>query len=366
MTMPKSHLAQSALLLLLILLNPLAGHAADVLSELFDKADSKVLSVTAYDQGGARLAQGSGFVIDKKGVVVTNYSTVARADLVELKSSNGEVRYASAVVNVNEEWDVALVQTKRFKGSLALAKPDAAKPGLEIYAMGSPQGFNNTISQGNIMGLLNYAGRSDLIQINNQLDSGAIGGPVLTEDGKVLGVAKSTVQNRRRIFFAVPGDVIKDLLATRGDGPDRDLVISTEKAKQALLLVRNMRANIESQCMEDDIAIIDHVIGNAIASGAGIYNAGHHLGCYRIYEGAGYKILYSLRERCDGATSFLSRALTRASETRNKGRYESVPGNQAWIMRHAFDALMGQRPDRAEPDEDSQVLSPDLSEEEAE
>ena len=366
MTMPKSPKVQSALLMFFMMFSASVASADDVLSRLFDKADSKVVSVTSYDQGGVRLSQSSGFVVDKKGIVVTNFSSVSRAALVELKTSDGEVRYASAVLNADENWDVALVQTKRFKGALTIAKPGEAKPGLEIYAMGSPQGVNNTISQGNIMGLLTYAGRSDLIQINNQLDSGAVGGPILTEGGKVLGVAKSTVQNRRRIFFAVPGEVITDLLATKGDGPDRDLVISTEKAKQALLLVRNMRTNIEAQCMQDDIAIIDHVIGNAIASGAGIYNAGHHLGCYRIYEGAGYKILYSLRDRCDGAASFLSKALSRASETRDKGRYESVPGNQAWIMRHAFDALLGQRADRTQAEESGQALSPEFPEEEAE
>lgn len=350
------------LLAFVVLASAVAANA-DVLSDLFDRANSKVFSITSYDAQGAPLSRASGFVVDKKGIIVTNYSTVARAALIELKSPDEteEVRYASALLNHNEQWDVALLKTKRFKGkALELTSSKDAKPGMEVFAIGSPQGFNNTISQGNVEGLLNYAGRSDLIQITNVVDPGAVGGPVLTKEGKVLGVAKSVPRNRRPFHFAVPGQVVKELLDNAGGDPERDLVASTREVREMLAVLRNIRTEIERECTEDDVDIIDHVISNAIASGAGIYNAGHHMGCYRIYEGAGYKILYSLQNRCEKATSLLSSALTKASDTKDAGRYETVAAAQAWTMRHAFDALLGQRPDRVEPADPAE--GPDLEE----
>ncbi len=100
---------------------------------------------------------------------------------------------------------------------------------------------------------------------------------------------------------------------------------------------------MEQECKAEDLAMIDFIINAAITTGAGIYNAGHHLGCYKIYEGAGFQILYRLEDRCPKASDFMMRALQEASTTRNPGQYSSVAGNQAWIMRVAFDSMSGAR-----------------------
>lgn len=84
-----------------------------------------------------------------------------------------------------------------------------------------------------------------------------------------------------------------------------------------------------------ELATVDEVIGQAISIGAPIYNAGSPLGCYRIYEGTAYKLLYLLQDRCPDVTALLRGGLARA-ET-NSGVVD-----KAWTMRRTFDTILGQ------------------------
>ncbi len=83
-----------------------------------------------------------------------------------------------------------------------------------------------------------------------------------------------------------------------------------------------------------DVGMIDEVLAQAIAIGAPIFNAGSPLGCYRIYEGAAYKLLYLLGDDCPDASAVLRAGLARAEE-------ESGHVQQAWMMRRIFDTLLG-------------------------
>lgn len=93
------------------------------------------------------------------------------------------------------------------------------------------------------------------------------------------------------------------------------------------------RAELASSCPE--LARVDTVIGEAISIGAPIYNAGSPLGCYRIYEGAAYKLLFQLEDRCAAVRSVLLSGLSEA-------RADVNAIARAWTMRRAFDALLGE------------------------
>jgi len=87
------------------------------------------------------------------------------------------------------------------------------------------------------------------------------------------------------------------------------------------------------------IVAMDQAIEAAISIGAPIYNAGSPLGCYRIYEGAAFKILYQLGDACPDAAAVLRAGLARAES-------DSAVGQKAWTLRRTFDALQG-RPTRS-------------------
>ena len=80
---------------------------------------------------------------------------------------------------------------------------------------------------------------------------------------------------------------------------------------------------------------VNSIIQEAISIGAPTYNKGNYLGCYRIYEGASYKILYQHGAVCVGVSKILKIALEKSY-----GNYSD--SDKAWIMRMAFDEILGE------------------------
>ena len=87
---------------------------------------------------------------------------------------------------------------------------------------------------------------------------------------------------------------------------------------------------------------VEKIITDAIAIGAPVYNSGYHLECYRIYEWAGYKILYEYGKVCKDVEKILKTAIDKSH-----GDYSDL--EKAWIMRAAFDKIMGVPTQTAEP-----------------
>ena len=79
---------------------------------------------------------------------------------------------------------------------------------------------------------------------------------------------------------------------------------------------------------------VDTIIFEAIDIGAPTYNEGNYMGCYRIYEGASYKIIYMYGQQCSRVNDILKTALEKSY-----GNYSS--SEKAWIMRTAFDQILG-------------------------
>ncbi len=82
------------------------------------------------------------------------------------------------------------------------------------------------------------------------------------------------------------------------------------------------------------IEAVEQIISEAISVGAPTYNQGNHIGCYRVYEGAAYKILYKYGSKCKDVKNTLEDALEKSY-----GDYSA--SEKAWIMRMAFDKILG-------------------------
>ena len=91
--------------------------------------------------------------------------------------------------------------------------------------------------------------------------------------------------------------------------------------------------NLSIKCEKTDS--VNNIILEAINIGAPTYNAGNYLGCYRIYEGASYKILYQYANSCIRVSQILKDALQRSC-----GNFSA--SDKAWIMRGAFDEILGE------------------------
>jgi hypothetical protein len=94
----------------------------------------------------------------------------------------------------------------------------------------------------------------------------------------------------------------------------------------------NVFPGISKDCPKT--AEINAIIDDAISIGAPTYNQGNHLGCYKIYEGAAYKIIHLYGSKCKDITMLLNYALDKSHES-----YTDT--EKAWIMRLAFDKILG-------------------------
>ena len=91
---------------------------------------------------------------------------------------------------------------------------------------------------------------------------------------------------------------------------------------------------------------IEKIINQAISLGAPIYNEGLHMACYRIYEWAGYKILYVYGKDCPEVEKLLRTAI-------EKSHGDLSDTEKAWLMRMAFDKILGVQTQTGKPEKDT-------------
>lgn len=150
---------------------------------------------------------GSGFIISKDGYALTNAHVVGNEKEVDVRFYNGFSSTAS-VIRLDEDLDVALL--KIDLGGLKAAPIDVdytVRLGEDVSTIGTPvaQQLEFTLSKGIISGKRNFEDFS-LIQMNMNVNPGNSGGPLFTNDGKVIGIIKSKIVGNaiEGIGFAIP------------------------------------------------------------------------------------------------------------------------------------------------------------------
>jgi serine protease Do len=167
--------------------------------------------ITTYDQNWHPLSQGSGFVIGNTGYVVTNSHVIGNASNWKFEI-DGKTYFTS--------WYVFNDQTSDLYGFMAdadaktgVANPNAnfkyiglnfdlPEVGDKVYAIGSPQGLENTISDGIVSGIRKSNGMT-YIQHTANTDHGSSGGVLLNEYGQVIGITSSGFDGTN-LDFAIP------------------------------------------------------------------------------------------------------------------------------------------------------------------
>ncbi len=150
---------------------------------------------------------GSGFIIEK-GKVITNYHVIEKSSFgyVTLNDRNKKYRI-DAVLKVDKVNDLALLSVPSLLGASLELNYEDPEVGEKIYVIGNPQGLSGTISEGIISGIRAFKNRR-LIQITAPISPGSSGGPVITNDGKVIGVAVSAIETGQNLNFAIPSSFI--------------------------------------------------------------------------------------------------------------------------------------------------------------
>jgi S1-C subfamily serine protease len=158
---------------------------------------------------------GSGFVVDAQGLIVTNNHVVEGAPAIAIRLKSGE-RVSASVVRVDAANDLALLRADLPAGTPAVQLGDSERVtvGETAIAIGSPFGFEQTVTQG-IVSALGRTSRQ-LIQTDAPINPGNSGGPLFNAAGEVIGVntlIESPVRGSVGVGFAVPINRVKAFLA---------------------------------------------------------------------------------------------------------------------------------------------------------
>lgn len=168
--------------------------------DIFQAASGAVTLITVFDDEGHQRGLGSGFVVSSDGTAVTNYHVIRGASKATAKFSDGLESDVSGVVAYDADHDVAVIKLATPpKTVLQLGDSDDTKVGESVVAIGSPLGFQNTLSQGIVSGV-----RNGVVQMSAPISPGSSGGPVLDSYGKVVGVSVAFVRGGEDLNFAVP------------------------------------------------------------------------------------------------------------------------------------------------------------------
>jgi S1-C subfamily serine protease len=138
---------------------------------------------------------GSGFFITSGGVAVINYHVIKDAISMKIHTTDGSVYDIEKILGYSADADIALIKVDKPGGGsfpyLRMADPHSLRAAQRIYCIGSPLGYENTISDGLVSGTIRQYAQvfnEELIQISASISNGSGGGAVINESGDVFGI----------------------------------------------------------------------------------------------------------------------------------------------------------------------------------
>lgn len=155
---------------------------------------------------------GSGFLYKKGGYVITNAHVVQGEVDVKVRNSNGQ-ESAAKVIGISDKYDIALLYVKDYANADPLAlESKESSVGLEVIALGTPRGYENSASIGYITGIGRDKEHKNFIykkiyQVDAQVDQGSSGGPLVdSKTGRVVGINSllQTSETATNFAFSIP------------------------------------------------------------------------------------------------------------------------------------------------------------------
>lgn len=190
-------------------------HPPTSLAPLVKAVRPGVVNISTRNEGTSR-SLGSGFVINADGYVVTNNHVVERAQRILVRLADGR-EFAAQVVGRDPSTDLALLRLEGAKGipTVTLGDSDQLEIGDWVVAIGNPFGLDTSVTHGLISARERVIGMGpfdDFIQTNALINPGNSGGPLFDMHGDVVGVTTAIMSQGQGIGFAVPINLVKDLL----------------------------------------------------------------------------------------------------------------------------------------------------------
>ncbi|MGE7602875.1 S1C family serine protease [Peribacillus sp. NPDC097675] len=179
-------------------------------TQIIEESQKKVFTIFAGN------SQGSGFLINDKGDVLTNAHVVEGYLEASIKDKSG-TEFNGKVIGYSNDTDVAVIRVPKLAGEkpIDVEKTGGAKIGQEVVALGSPLGLENTATLGTITGidrsfLIGERSYDNIYQMSAHIAPGSSGGPLVSiETGRAVAINSARLIADESVGFSIP---IKDIL----------------------------------------------------------------------------------------------------------------------------------------------------------
>jgi hypothetical protein len=159
---------------------------------------------------------GSGFIVDSRGVIVTNYHVINGAFIGVARLLDGSVHEILGVIAVDPKRDLAVLKvTGENLPTVRLGNSDTIEVGEDVVAIGNPKGYENTVSKGIISSVKKFAEDFKMLGTDASISEGSSGGPLFNSRGDVIGITTLSVEGGQNLNFAVPINYVKPLLTSK-------------------------------------------------------------------------------------------------------------------------------------------------------
>ncbi len=226
--------------------------------------------------------QGSGFITQKNGIVLTNAHVVSGADRVTVTLKDGR-QFEGVVKGTDEVTDLAVVKIDAPGEELPVAplgNSNNVQVGDWAIAVGNPVGLNNTVTLGIISTLTRSSAqvgipdkRIDFLQTDAAINPGNSGGPLLNEQGEVIGINTAIRPDANGIGFAIPIDKARSITNTLAAGkqvPHPYIGVQMRTLTPELAQRNNSNPNSPFTIPEVKGVLVVRVLPNTPAEAAGL------------------------------------------------------------------------------------------------
>jgi len=197
------------------------------LTSVFKQVSPAVVFISAVSINPYRMSDrvehivGSGFIVDRSGLILTNSHVVFGRQLIDVTLDDGSTVPAQ-LIGADPIFDVALLRIpKPTRGALNivdLGDSDRVQVGEEVIAIGNPLGLDQSLTRGVISAINRvlpetfFSLQEPLLQMDTPVNPGNSGGPLVNRCGQVVGITTSVIPDAQNIGFSIPINMAKSLV----------------------------------------------------------------------------------------------------------------------------------------------------------
>lgn len=188
----------------------LKASAGEDFSGIIQQAIPSVVSI------GTDVSQGSGFIINDDGYVVTNAHVLYGATFAKVLTYDSTRWKDATLIGYDDEIDIAILKISGTYDSLEFGDSDDIEIGEKTIAIGNPLGLSFSVTEG-IVSQVDREGPSGekvYIQIDTPLNSGNSGGPLINRQGEVIGINNFKIKGGENLGFALESNAAVDAINT--------------------------------------------------------------------------------------------------------------------------------------------------------